>query len=179
MMENQRVRLSKAMLKTGLLHLLKEKPLNEISICELCQTAQINRTTFYKYYGSQAELLNEIEADFFAQLNEDLKAILAQSSPALVPVLTHLYEQRETFCILVQAIPAQDFTAQLFAIPSIGAIFQTTIGAGSYTDVQAKYIRQFVFQGTFSVLCNWLSSDAPEPVAEIAQVLGLLRSNLY
>jgi len=52
-MENQRIRLSKAMLKNGLLKLLKEKSLNEITICELCAVSGINRTTFYKYYGSQ------------------------------------------------------------------------------------------------------------------------------
>ena len=40
-MENQRIRLSKAMLKTGLLTLLKEKPLNQISIYELCAASQI------------------------------------------------------------------------------------------------------------------------------------------
>ena len=71
-MENQRIRLSKAMLKEGLLKLLKDKQLNQISIYELCQTSGINRTTFYKYYGSQTDLLNEIEADFFAQIEEDL-----------------------------------------------------------------------------------------------------------
>ena len=58
-MENQRIRLSKAMLKAGLLTLLKEKPLNQISIYELCAASQINRTTFYKYYGSQTDLLKE------------------------------------------------------------------------------------------------------------------------
>ena len=36
-MENQRIRLSKAMLKAGLLTLLKEKPLNQISFMNSVQ----------------------------------------------------------------------------------------------------------------------------------------------
>ena len=60
-MENQRIRLSKAMLKNALMRLLKEKPIEKISIYELCAAAQINRTTFYKYYGSQYELLADTE----------------------------------------------------------------------------------------------------------------------
>ncbi len=177
-MENQRVRLSKTMLKSALLQLLKEKPLNQITIYEICETAQINRTTFYKYYGSQADLLAEIEEDFFAQLNEDMKDILGEDPHALTSVLGYLYEQRETFCILVKAIPARDFMDHLFQVPSIRKIFQHLGSSGKYTDVQAKYTRQFVLQGTLAILCDWLESEDPEPVEEIAGVFELLRSKL-
>lgn len=82
-MENQRIRISKTMLKNGLLKLLKEKTLNQITVYELCQVSQINRTTFYKYYGSQEELLNEIETDFLKQLDDDLKHIITKNADAL------------------------------------------------------------------------------------------------
>lgn len=178
-MENQRIRLSKTMLKAGLLKLLKEKPINQISIYELCQVSEINRTTFYKYYGSQNELLDEIEADFFIQLEEDLKPIISQSPHALISVLEHLYEQREPFCILVQAIPDQTFAQHLFGIPTISAIFKNMVDASGYSEAKAKYVKQFVFQGTYAILRDWLGSDAPEPVAEIAEVFQSLRSKLY
>lgn len=178
-MENQRIRLSKTMLKTALLKLLKDKTLNQISIYELCNTAQINRTTFYKYYGSQQDLLNEIEADFFVQLDNDLRAILDHNPNALFSVLNHLYEQRETFNILVQSIPSQEFAFHLFEIPSIDRIFQNMVNASCYSEKEAPYIRKFVFQGTFAILCDWLSNDTPEPASEIAEVFQLLRQKLY
>ncbi len=177
-MENQRIRLSKTMLKNALLKLLKEKPLNQISIYEICKTAQINRTTFYKYYGSQADLLQDIETDFFAQLNEDMEDIVEKNPHAMTLVLNYLYDQRKTFCILVQAIPAKDFTAQLFAIPSLGQIFQNLVDASNYPETEAGYIRQFVQQGAFAVLCDWLEKEDPEPVSEIAEIFGVLRSKL-
>ena len=70
-MENQRIRLSKKLLKNALLELLREKRIDKISISELCSAAQINRTTFYKYYGNQYDLLAEMEQDFFRQLQEN------------------------------------------------------------------------------------------------------------
>ena len=175
-MENQRIRITKTMLKTGLLKLLKEKPLSQISVFELCAVSQINRTTFYKYYGNQADILNEIEADFMRQLDEDLKSIVAQSPKALLPVLNHLYEQREIFCLLVRSIPVQEFTRHLLSISSIDIIFQNMENKSSYSETEAKYIRRFVFQGTFTVLYDWLSSENPEPVTEIAEILGLLKN---
>ncbi|MCD7867577.1 MAG: TetR/AcrR family transcriptional regulator [Clostridiales bacterium] len=177
-MENQRIRISKTMLKTGLLRLLREKPLSQITVYELCKVSEINRTTFYKYYGSQEELLNEIEADFLRQLDEELRQVITQSSNAMILILQHLYDQRELFCLLVRSVPMQEFSAHLFAIPSIGIIFQNMIDESSYSETEVKYIRQFMFQGTFSVLYDWLNSEKPEPVEKIADVLGLLKSKL-
>lgn len=91
--------ISKTMLKTGLLKLLREKPLSQITVYELCKVSEINRTTFYKYYGSQEELLSEIESDFLRQLGEELKQAITQSDNALLLVLQHLYDQRELFCL--------------------------------------------------------------------------------
>ncbi len=177
-MENQRIRISKSMLKTALITLLKEKPLNQISVYELCQVAQINRTTFYKYYGNQTDLLHEIETDLLTQLDEDLKNIVAQNQNPIHSVLNQLFEQRETFCILVNSLPSHDFASHLFALPSIRMIFQNMTDDRNYSDTEAKYIRQFVFQGTFSILYNWLNSQHPESVDEIAEVLKLLKNKL-
>ncbi len=181
-MENQRVRLSKAMLKQGLLQLLKKKPLTDITVYELCETAQINRTTFYKYYGSQAELLDEIESDFINQLNTELASIVGQniqSQISILPVLKHMYEQRDLFCTLVRSVPTQRFATHLFSIPSIDMLFHNIIDVENDSAIQTKYVRQFVFQGTFSVLYSWLSSETPEPAEEIAAVLFVLREKLW
>ncbi|MCD8299639.1 MAG: TetR/AcrR family transcriptional regulator [Clostridiales bacterium] len=177
-MENQRIRVSKAMLKSGLLTLLREKPLNQISVSELCSVSQINRTTFYKYYGSQMDLLNDVENDFLTKLDGDLKSIIAKSENALISVLNHLYERREIFSLLVGSLPPQDFAMDLFAIPSIGTIFQNMTNEENYSETESKYIRRFVFQGTFTVLCDWLCSEDPEPVAEIAGILMVLREKI-
>ena len=122
-MENQRIRLSKTLLKNALVHLLQKKPLNKISVLEICETAQINRTTFYKYYGSQTDLLNEIESDFLAQLDESL-ALIPEQEGAVASVLANLYEQRTTFCTLVRAIPSHEFATHLFSLPGINGLFK-------------------------------------------------------
>ena len=59
--EDRRVRVTKRMLKDALIELLKTKDIYHISIRELCETADVNRTTFYKYYGNQFDLLADME----------------------------------------------------------------------------------------------------------------------
>ncbi|MCC8137681.1 MAG: TetR/AcrR family transcriptional regulator [Clostridiales bacterium] len=202
-MENQRIRISKSMLKSGMIQLLKEKPLSQITVYELCKVSQINRTTFYKYYGSPEELLNEIEADFLKQLDDEIKPVRTQaetfsqnnrqqdhlpaqnsseksetSANSLLPVLHHLYEQRELFCLLVRTLPMQDFASHMFSIPSIRAIFQNMTEESSYSETEEKYIRQFIFQGTFAILYDWLDSENPEPAERITEILETLKEKL-
>lgn len=58
--QNQRVTISKRMLKEGLFRCLKRKPLEKITVSELCREAQVNRTTFYNHYVIPRDILMEI-----------------------------------------------------------------------------------------------------------------------
>lgn len=177
-MENQRVRLSKKMLQDALLDLLQDKPLSKISVLEICETAQINRTTFYKYYGSQLDLLNDIESDFLSQMDERVSLVLSESPNAVVAVLESLYDQRHVFRTLVKAVPGQEFASHFFALPSINAIFQALATANGFLEEQEKYVREFICQGTFAVIRDWLTSEEPEPASKVADVLKLFKDKL-
>ncbi len=50
---NQRVMLTKRLIKESLLKILKSKKIHQVSVKELCIGAEINRSTFYEYYGSR------------------------------------------------------------------------------------------------------------------------------
>lgn len=65
--DNQRIVITKRLLKEALLRLLEEKNIADISITELCNEAEINRATFYRHYTVPRDLLAEIETDFVAR----------------------------------------------------------------------------------------------------------------
>ncbi len=62
---NQRVAVTKRMVREGLMRLLGKKSLEKITITELCQEAGINRTTFYRYYELPRDVLTEMQKEFF------------------------------------------------------------------------------------------------------------------
>ena len=51
--ESRRVQMTKKLLRESVIELMEQKPLNKISIKDICDNADVNRTTFYKYYGEQ------------------------------------------------------------------------------------------------------------------------------
>ena len=44
--------------------LLKEKPISRITVSEICQQCQINRSTFYKHYADPYDLLEKQKNPF-------------------------------------------------------------------------------------------------------------------
>lgn len=50
--ENQRIAITKRLLKESLMRLLQEKELEKINITELCKDAGVNRATFYRHMRS-------------------------------------------------------------------------------------------------------------------------------
>ena len=65
--DSRRVRMTKRILKESLLDLMAEKNISHISIKEICELADVNRSTFYAHYESPYDLLKEIENDIVAE----------------------------------------------------------------------------------------------------------------
>lgn len=70
--ENQRIRLTKRLLHEALVRLLEKSTIQKISVTQLCEEAGINRATFYRHYGSPADVLREMELDLIDGLQETM-----------------------------------------------------------------------------------------------------------
>lgn len=57
-------------LKNTLISLLKDKELADISVTELCEAADVNRSTFYAHYDDVASLANACAAQIERQVSE-------------------------------------------------------------------------------------------------------------
>ena len=66
--ESRRVRMTKRLMKEALLELMEEKDLMSITVTAICETADVHRSTFYKYYMDPADLFREIEQDFLDRI---------------------------------------------------------------------------------------------------------------
>ena len=75
---NQRTRLTKTLLKNSLIELMRDKSINKITIKELCEHAELNRSTFYLHYPDQFALLDDIETEIINQTNNYLKDIASK-----------------------------------------------------------------------------------------------------
>ena len=68
---DRRVKRTKKLLRDSLFALLQEKSINEITVTELTEVADINRATFYFYYTDIFDMLNQIQNEAY-ELFEDV-----------------------------------------------------------------------------------------------------------
>ena len=65
--ESRRTQMTKRLIRTALVELMEEKTLERITIKELCERADVNRTTFYLHYSDQRSVLNDLKEEVCRQ----------------------------------------------------------------------------------------------------------------
>ena len=61
--ESRRVKMTKKMLCESLIYFLSQKDISHITIKEICDYADINRSTYYRYYQDPMDQLYKIQDD--------------------------------------------------------------------------------------------------------------------
>lgn len=97
---NRSVRNTKKRLREGLLDLLREKPLNKITVRELADKVDINRGTFYFHYSDVYDMVREMEEQFAQDFHEALDVPEQQASEFL-PICMRCIANHVDLCQLL------------------------------------------------------------------------------
>ena len=181
MSENQRVRLSKILLQTSLTELLAEKSIHKISVREICEHAQINRTTFYKYYANQYDLLKAMENEVLTQIDAFLNVNKKQAgydTQALTKIITYLQDNLGLCRLLINNTVDSEFPEKLINLSRIRLLLDEQL-THKYLKDEIDYGYQFVVNGGFSVMKNWINKDERESPEKIAKILVIIISRLF
>lgn len=179
MSENQRVRLSKQLLKDSLIRLLHEKSIHNISVREICENAQINRTTFYKYYGSQYDLLECIENELLTEID----GCLGPSDNdnyynRLEKVLSYAMDNIELCRLLFNNNVDPEFPGRLISLPRIQEMLSQQL-TGRHSEDEVKYISCFIVNGGFGIMRQWINVENPESPKIIASLINSIFARLF
>ncbi len=178
---NRRVLVTKKLISEALLKLLETKNIEKITITELCETAHVNRSTFYHHYTSQYDVLTEIEDEKV----EDIKAMLdkVDSKRSFTireqteAILNYLKENKSAFLLFMNSkYILKDFSEKLFEI-TIEKKFARECAPKELSDEQKELWNNFYQGGFYYLTYSWLSgnfSASPSDVADL--ICNLLRT---
>ena len=93
-----RIRYTQRVLKESFLTLLKQKPVNKITVKEVCEMAELNRATFYAHYSDCFALLESIEQELLEAFQKSLKLVDSFDVTALIEAIYAMVEQHEDTC---------------------------------------------------------------------------------
>ena len=75
---DRRVLKTKKAIRNALAQLLAEKELEEITVKEVADTADINRKTFYNYYAGVHQVIDEIENEIISTFDQAIREVDAR-----------------------------------------------------------------------------------------------------
>ena len=158
---NQRTRLSKILLKNALMDLLSEKgSVTKISVRELCERADLNRSTFYAHYSEPKELLEEVEAELLDATREHLQKIGAENDTGahryLLSFLIYIKENDKPFRTLLIDAGDPEFRSKFMQQSIIQFVENLNI---SFPKDQEQYIYSYILNGSTGVIIQWMRSD--------------------
>ena len=93
-----RVRYTQRILKESFLTLLEKKPTNKISVKEVCELAELNRSTFYAHYSDCFALMDSIEQELINAFERSLKLVDSFDVSALIEAIYVMVEEHEEAC---------------------------------------------------------------------------------
>ena len=158
---NQRIMLTKTLLKNALTEMLQSQSIYQISIRELCQNAGINRSTFYKYYGSQFDLLSEMEQDLMQDVENFLSGENDYAPEALVQALRYLENNIDFVRLLFNSNVDPEFPGKLFSLTPIQRMLQG-LSQGEIPQAEYEYSYNMLLFGAFQVVRMWINKDERE-----------------
>jgi AcrR family transcriptional regulator len=176
--DNRRVTMTKLLMKNALLELLEQKELSGITVTAVCETADVHRSTFYKYYDTPADLLREIEQDYLDHIPVPPQTVdhLNQESllVANMAFFDYVKENGKSFRILFGQSTDNGFASRM-----VEFICSGYIPVGEQPDEQtARFVRLYIANGTVGMLREWINADFPVSTRKIAEMMYFLSRKL-
>lgn len=175
---DRRVRKTKEALRQGLITLLKDKNLQSISVQELTEEADIHRGTFYLHYSDIYDLYEQIENQVIEEIDEILNHYSINKSnidpvPALEDILTFVAENAEICEMLLTQGRNGTFVKKLSQVINHRFMHISLQHMDlEATELELRYLGDFLVFGYIAVISNWLAHGMPEPPHVMAERIG-------
>ena len=170
--------MTKSLMKSALLELLEHQELVNISVTAICETADVHRSTFYKYYTDPASLLREVEQDFLDRIPTPPQVLDQQNQEALLTSTSEFFdfikENKNTFRILFNDSSGNSFTARLVEFLCNGYV---PIGDEA-DELSSRFIRVYIANGTVGMMREWVNTDFRISSQDLAEMMYFLSKKI-
>ena len=173
--EDRRVRRTKKLLTQALTELLQKKQINEITVKELTDLADMNRGTFYMYYRDIFDMLDKIEDELFQKLD-----VIAQThehgdptqqvKPILLDLFRFIEENQEMCRVLLSPNGDMNFLHRLYEAIRERSLEIWKDQMGSLGEKEFDYRYSFVIFGCAGMIRAWVNRSCQETDMQMAEL---------
>lgn len=173
--EDRRVKRTKRVLRECLFNLLEEKSIDEITVKELTEAADVNRSTFYFYYNDINDMMMQIQNEIFEVFEESVmsaegKFITTEDFRDYILRFLLFCKEYEKICKFVISNDPNNFLSKkikkalLTKIPDSEKVFPE--------DEPKRYLTCFGLSAMWETVIQWMYDGMKVEPEKMAQFLS-------
>lgn len=183
--EDLRIVRTKKLLKDALFRLLQEKPIEDITVNEICDRAMIHRTTFYKHYEDKYHLLASLMQELqLSLLSAEELSVLSDRKRELYMLLadrifSYLAENRTAYLSILEHNKSDVVLRMLYEI-SVKAV-KGYVGNAEQAycgEVPAAAVARFYAGGLASLAIWYLQNGQNIALGDMKRYVSALVSGM-
>jgi AcrR family transcriptional regulator len=173
---NRKIRYTRMVLRESLMELMKTKAISDISIKEICATADISRSTFYVHYKDQYDLLKKIEEETLESVNNILNKYDLNDNKhgtlqmMVEEILQYIADNNKSIHVLLSENGDINFQKKLFS-----SMYQKNIMKFVTSKIPDEETRQYYFMfietGCVGLIYHWIKGGMNKPINELAGLM--------
>lgn len=185
---DRRIKITKQAIRESLLELMLQYPLPKISVKMICESADINRSTFYAHYKDQYDLLETIQSEVVEGIRQYIlhKDFIIHhtkiATPVLIQILEYAKANQNLFKVLLNHNNGLGLQQEFMFLANEKTQEEIT-EANRLDEATTRYIGIFEIAGVISIMREWMNqgcTEAPEKLAGlISRLLFLGISGCY
>ena len=165
---NSRRKASRRSIEAAFVRLLQEKPMDEITVSEICKLAEVNRSTFYANYLDIYDLVDNVQLTMEQMVLQDVYSAEAEDMGShihFVRLFRHIAENRVFYTTyfklgLDARFQVMEYNLQLEAV-----------GRQVPLSRELEYHVEFFRNGLNAIIKKWLKEGCPESPEEMAELI--------
>lgn len=179
---DRRIRRTKKAIKEAIIEVLKNKNVENVTIKELADKADITRATFYQYYRDPVDTLEQLQKEICADLEKIVEKTEGGDAGGFFSLLfQYFYEDKTKADILSFSMQNQTGYEKLGNYIHNKYMLRWKDKFIDKSLKQYEYYRYYIVFGCIAVVENWVRDgmrETPEEMTEIAVSL-LPKQKMY
>jgi len=179
---DRRVKRTKKLLKDALAELLMQKNINDITIKEIVELADVNRGTFYLHYRDIYDMLTQIETEMLLELEEiadrfPTPKLIDSPRPYIYEVFQYIAENQRFCRMLLGPYGDMAFVERLKSLVEERCFYSLMEAYPEKARINYQYFATYTVSGCLGLLQVWLENDTNVSVKELSLVAESLIRN--
>ena len=170
---DHRSRYTQTVIKDGLVKLLNDKPLNKITVAELCEVSQINRGTFYNHFYDVFDVYESIEHVFLSEVQERIDFKNSELDESFFKeIMTLICRNTELISIIFKNKINSELLNRIIAFAEERFLIEWY---KLYPNIPQYYLKQiftYTMNGSLSMISEWLLSGMKQSPDEMSVLIA-------